>query len=207
VRLAETAVSAILQVLIFTAIPFVVYVITHRRVKGFFDYVGLRGPERRAMLVATLLAAAIALTVLLLATFAPGVRDLVAAPGTTIGSLRSLGFSGTAVAMLAIQALVQTSLSEEILFRGFVAKRLIGWLGFTWGNVLQGLVFGAVHLLIFTRQDFALLPAAGVLLFSGLGGWMLGYLNERIGDGSILPGWWLHGLGNTLAYGLLGFLG
>ena len=40
----------------------------------------------------------------------------------------------------------QTGLSEEILFRGFLAKRLISRFGFATGNLLQGLVFGILHL-------------------------------------------------------------
>src|SRR5688572_4840305 len=115
------------------------------------------------------------------------------------------GFSGVTVALLGIKALVQTSLSEEILFRGFVAKRLISRLGFTRGNLLQALVFGLVHLLLFIGQEFSLPIAAGVVLFTGLGGWTSGYLNERVGNGSILPSWWMHGMTNAVTYGVLAF--
>ena len=203
--LVNAIISAILQVLVFTAIPFLVYLIAKRRARGFFDYIGLRRPERRTMLYSTLLALAFVLPVLLLLYFSPSVREVVTGPNTVVGRLRSYGFSGVGVALLGLKALVQTSLSEEILFRGFVAKRLISWLGFTWGNLLQALLFGLVHLLLFTGQEFSYPIAAGVVLFTGLGGWASGYLNERLGNGSILPSWWMHGLTNAITYGVLAF--
>ena len=203
--LVNAIISAILQVLVFTATPFFVYLIAYRRARGFFDYIGLRKPERRTMLYATLLAVAFVLPVLVLLSYSPSIREVVTAPHTVVGRLRSYGFSGVTVALLTVKALVQTSLSEEILFRGFVAKRLISWLGFTWGNLLQALLFGLVHLLLFIGQEFSLPIAAGVVLFTGLGGWASGYLNERLGNGSILPSWWMHGLTNAITYGVLAF--
>lgn len=44
--LVNAIISALLQVLVFTGIPFIVYLIAYRRAKGFFDYIGLRKPER-----------------------------------------------------------------------------------------------------------------------------------------------------------------
>ena len=203
--LANTIISAILQLLVFAAIPFFAYLIGKRRARGFFDYIGLHKSERRTMLYATLLAVAFILPVLLLLSFSPAIREVVTAPNTVVGRLRSYGFSGVTVALLCIKALVQTSLSEEILFRGFVAKRLISWLGFTRGNLLQAFLFGLVHLLLFLGQEFSLTIAAGVVLFTGLGGWTSGYLNERLGNGSILPSWWMHAMTNAITYGVLAF--
>jgi membrane protease YdiL (CAAX protease family) len=203
--LVNAIISAVLQVLVFTAIPVVFYLITHRRLKGFLDYIGLRKPELRTMLYATLIAAAFVLPVLLLLFFFPSIREVVTSPNTVIGRLRSYGFSISTVVLIALKALVQTSLSEEILFRGFAAKRLINWMGFTRGNLLQAFLFGSVHLLLFIGQEFSFPMAAGVVLFTGLGGWTSGYLNERLGNGSILPSWWMHGVTNTIAYSVLAF--
>lgn len=203
--IANEVISAIVQVLVFTAIPFFVYLIAYRRAKGFFDYIGLRQPERRTMLYATLLTVAFVLPVLLILFLSPSIREVATAPNTVTGRLRSYGFSGATVVLLGLKALVQTSLSEEILFRGFVAKRLISWLGFTRGNLVQALLFGSVHLLLFIGQQFSVLLAVGVVLFTGLVGWTLGYLNERVGNGSILPSWWMHAFTNAITYGVLAF--
>ncbi|AKC86433.1 hypothetical protein WQ53_06275 [Pseudoxanthomonas suwonensis] len=191
--------------MVFTAIPFFYYLARYRRAKGFLDYVGLRKPRRRTMLHATLFALAFVLPVLSLLYFLPGARDVVSGPNTVIGGLKAHGLSGAAVALLVCKAFVQTSLSEEILFRGFLAKRLIHRLGFVSGNLLQALLFGLVHLLVFIGQEFSVAVAAGVVLFAALGGWVNGYLNERLGNGSILPSWWLHALTNAITYGVLAF--
>lgn len=196
-------ISTILQILVFTAIPFVVYLTTKRRAKGFFDYIGLRKPETRAMIYAALCAVAFVLPGLLLVFFSPGILEAATAPNTVIGKLRANGLQVTTFILLVVKALIQTAFTEEILFRGFAAKRLINWLGFSIGNLLQALLFGAVHLLIFAGQEFSLALAIGIVLYPAIGGWIMGYLNERIGNGSILPGWLMHGLVNLIAYSAL----
>jgi membrane protease YdiL (CAAX protease family) len=143
------------------------------------------------------------LPVLLLVFFSPSILEAATAPNTVIGKLQANGLSVITFILLIVKALIQTSFSEEILFRGFIGKRLIGWLGFTIGNFLQALLFGAVHLLIFAGQEFSLTLAIGIVLYTAIGGWVMGSLNERMGNGSILPGWLMHGLTNLIAYSVL----
>jgi len=64
---------------------------------------------------------------------------------------------------------------------------------------------GLVHLLLFIGRDFSFPLALGVVLFTGLGGWTSCFLNERLGNGSMLPSWWMHGVTNALTYGVLAF--
>jgi uncharacterized protein len=198
----DAIVSAILQVVVFTLIPFCVYVVTHRRVGGFFAYIGLRRPERRTMIWATLLSALfIWLTLALFLLL--GLRETLIAPDTVAGVLRARGLSAETLFVLVLTAFGTTALAEEILFRGFLAKRLISWLGFGWGNLLQALLFGLLHLSIFVAPGapaFSPLHGFGIVLATGLGGWTFGALNERLGNGSIVPSWWAHGLGNLLGY-------
>jgi membrane protease YdiL (CAAX protease family) len=129
--------------------------------------------------------------------------EAATASNTVIGKLRANGLQVTTFILLIVKALIQTAFTEEILFRGFVAKRLINWLGFTAGNLLQALLFGMVHLLIFAGQEFSLNLSIGIVLYTGIGGWIMGYLNDRVGNGSILPGWVMHGLTNLIAYSAL----
>jgi CAAX protease family protein len=198
----DAIVSTILQVVVFTLIPFFVYVVTHRRVGGFFAYLGLRRPERRTLIWATLLSTLfIWLTVGLFLLL--GLRETLIAPNTVAGKLRAQGLSAETLSVLLLTAFGTTALAEEILFRGFLAKRLISWLGFGWGNLLQALLFGLLHLSIYAfpgAPAFSLFHGVGIVLATGLGGWMFGALNERLGNGSIVPSWWAHGLGNLLGY-------
>lgn len=198
-------ISALLQTLIFTAIPFVVYLIKYRRARGFFNYIGLKTPVRRAILYSLIFVGSTLPFITAIFIFFPGVKEMLAAPNTVTGQLRLLGLSAPALVQLIIIAFLKTAFAEEILFRGFFGKRLINRLGFGRGNVLQALIFGSVHLLIFIGQTFSL-PLA-LLLVSGTaaGGWFFGYVNERTGGGSIVPGWLMHGLTNAITYYIIAF--
>src|SRR5690606_6806380 len=126
-----------------------------------------------------------------------GAADVLADPASQTGRLRELAEARGVAAMLFVavfQAAVTTALSEEILFRGFLAKRLVSRLGFGAGNTLQALVFGAVHGVLLTgtaTETSGPSPAvwAAVVLLPAVQGWLMGWLNERLAGGSIVPGW------------------
>ena len=104
-------------------------------------------------------------------------------------------------------ACFKTSLSEEILFRGFIAKRLIAKLGYQRGNILQATIFGLIHLALFLALIGPQLPfLIGIFVFSGLAGYIMQHINEKHSAGSIIPGWLAHGFGNTVSYLVIAFL-
>jgi uncharacterized protein len=128
-------------------------------------------------------------------------------PNSMTGKLRMLGLSGSTITILLITALFKTSLSEEILFRGFIAKRLINSLGFKNGNILQALIFGLLHLLLFVFLTKAtVFSLTLILIFSSFAGWTIGYIKEKYANGSIIPGWLAHGIGNSISYFLIAFV-
>jgi len=201
--------SAVLQLLVFAAPPFLVYVIRRRTTRGFPVYVGLFRPVRRSLRPAVVAAAAI-VPLLLLMEYLPGLREAALGPGTVAGNLRALGPSSAAVYSLLLGAWVQTLLSEELLFRGFIGRRLVAWWGFQWGNVLQALLFGSVHVaLLLPAGGAALSPVVYVPAFAipAAYGWILGWLKERGGNGSVLPCWCVHGLANTIAWTVVALVG
>ncbi len=202
--LLNTIISTILQFGLFALLPFVAYLIGHRQIKGFSDYVGIKKTTKKAVLYA-LLVFAIFVPAASLFYFSPELREITSSGNTVTGQLRTAGLSGSTLLQLLIIAIFKTSLTEEIFFRGFIAKRLIGWLGFHWGNALQALIFGAIHLVVFIAQPFSILLAVAVVFLPTIGGWIAGYLMERIGNGSIVPAWMLHALINLGAYWALAF--
>ena len=127
-------------------------------------------------------------------------------PETMTGKFKAMGFGLNSMIIILVTALIKTSLSEEIFFRGFLAKRLIAWLGFQWGNLLQAIIFGALHLMIFLQITESVSFLIFMLTFVTIGSWIMVYINERIANGSILPSWITHGLANTLSYSILAFL-
>ena len=90
---------------------------------------------------------------------------------------------------------------EEIFFRGFLLKRMQGKLGFLGANLVQSLLFGLIHALMFI-QIIGYLKAFVILVFISLIAYIFGAINEKKASGSILPSVFIHALANTVV-GLL----
>jgi membrane protease YdiL (CAAX protease family) len=206
--LLSALINALIQLAVVLVIAWLAWLIFARKRSGYRQWVGLTSPTARSMIWAlAILGVWSALTTGLY--FLPAFTELAAGEGTVAGTIRATGFSVEALILIAILALLKTGLSEEILFRGLIAKRFINALGFGIGNALQAAIFGAVHLAIFLipgGPEFTWTLGALVFLVPGLAGWLMGYANERLGNGSIAPGWLIHGFGNAISYPVLAFL-
>jgi membrane protease YdiL (CAAX protease family) len=193
-------ITACIQVAIFSAIPVIYFAATRRSLRGLPEYLGLTRPAGRTVLLALVLA----LPNIGVAA-SESVMSLLVQDGTVSGQFVGHPLSlGIAVVILS-EALIKTSLSEEIFFRGFVAKRAIQRFGFQRGNLLQAVIFGAVHSPIYflipeTSQTWDVMVF--LVIFPTLAGWFFGFLNEKLGNGSILPSWIMHGCGNVIAYSM-----
>lgn len=205
--LVEESISSVLQLSIVLIITGIFYLFAGRARSGFREFTGLLWPTSKSMRWAFI--TALVIVPLTLATFyLTPLVEAARAENTVAGEFRAQGFSAETAAVIVLVALVKTSLTEEILFRGLIAKRLIRWLGFTLGNSLQAALFGAVHMLIFVGPGGPEFSWATAVAFFGAtagGGWVQAYLNERVGNGSIAPGWLVHSLTNLTAYPLLAF--
>jgi len=205
--MAQEALNATLQVGVVLIVALVLWAIFARKRESFPRYIGLIAPTTKAMLW-TLGVAVILIPASLAVFMLPTVRDMAAGSNTVAGMIREQGFSADVIGQIVIIALFKTALSEEIFFRGLLAKRLIRWLGFGVGNTIQAILFGAIHLLIFVipgGPKFDPILALGIGGLPALGGWIMAWLNERIGNGSIAPSWFLHAATNVLAYPVLAF--
>jgi membrane protease YdiL (CAAX protease family) len=189
-------ISALLQAGLVLAIAALVWLAFGRKKGRFGAYVGLTGAPARSILIG----AAIGLIAAIAILNFPGVAEMNSGRGTVTGEALHAGVSAGMLAGLAVAALIKTSFSEELLFRGLIGKRLIAWLGFDLGNAIQALLFGAVHLLLLLVPAASTPVVAFLVLVTGAMGWVNGWLNERLGGGSILPGWAAHGVANLCAY-------
>lgn len=200
-------ISAILQLGLFTLVPFIVFQFRNNKSVNFTSYIGLCAPTRKSILLSIV-------TVIILIIGAVGViflnedlKAMVFAPGSVTGKLRRMGFGAETLTILLIIALVKTSLSEEIFFRGFIAHRLTSGLGFNAGNLIQALIFGSIHLLLFWKLVGALpFPLTFIFVFSTFGGWVIGYIKDKYANGSIIPGWIAHGIANVSSYSIIAFV-
>ena len=76
-------------------------------------------------------------------------------------------------------------------------------LGFAWGNSLQAVLFGAIHLLLLLSPDATPGLVGLIVGVTAAQGFINGWLNEKWGRGSILPGWAAHAGANLTSYLLL----
>lgn len=204
--LGNEIISAISQVLVFSLIPFVVYVIKYKSVKGFSNYIGLKKSTTKANLLALLVMLIIAVPILTMTLLNNDFKEIMTHPNSVTGKIRQLGFSIESGLIVLFIAILKTSLAEEILFRGFVAKRLIAITNFKTGNIIQAVIFGVIHTLIFMTISSNGLFLFMIFLFPALGAYYKTYLNEKLANGSIIPGWIAHGSGNILSYSIVGFV-
>ena len=103
-----------------------------------------------------------------------------------------------AIPGILVYALFNTSLLEEIFFRGFLLKRFSKDVDFEVRNTIQALLFGFMHsIALFSIGQLVL--AALVTISTGLIAFLFGYITEKKFDGSILPSWGIHGLANIIA--------
>jgi len=198
-------ISAILQVLILSLIPFLVFLIKTKSAKGFFNYIGLKKSNRKANLLSLLVMLVLVAPLLVLMFTSDEFKAIMIDPGSVSGEIKTMGVGVEAVVIILISAIIKTALSEEIFFRGFVAKRLIAITNFQTGNILQALIFGIIHALLFLTITENVLFLAVIFFFPAVGAYFKTYINEKMANGSIIPGWIAHGTANLVSYSVVLF--
>lgn len=197
--------QAVQQLAVFSLIPFIVYLVQRKTTKGFFDYIGLKSSTRKANLIAAGLSLFSLLGFLLL-TQNPEFMKVMKNPKTVTGQLFLMGFTPEAVGILIVVALFKTSFTEEVLFRGFIAKRLASVVGFRAGNIIQSLIFGIIHFALFLGVTQNIVHLTFIFLWPTAVAYVIFYINEKMANGSIIPGWIAHGLGNLISYTIVCFM-
>ena len=187
-------IGSVVQAGLFALVPLIVWFITARKEESFFAWIGLKKPVCKEKTKTVLIAAAA--TIAYIAAMNISMKILPEGITTAGSQFRGQGAAG--IASVFFNAFVRTALSEEVLFRGFLLKRIQKRYGFSVGNTVQALLFGLLHGIPFgliTRSFFT-----GILLtlLPGLFGWFQGWLNEKRCGGSIVPSWLLHGCVNFL---------
>lgn len=204
--LVAQLISSVVQVAIFTLVPFLFFLFRTDKTVGFFTYIGLYRAPVRSVAIVALVALLFVMVGTTLAITQPPIRMMMLSPKSVTGQLHNMGLNFYSVLTAFLIAWFKTSLSEEILFRGFLARQLMARYGFVAGNLLQAVIFGVLHLLLFWLLTHApAIPLIFIFSFSTTAGWMIGYLKEKVAGGSILPGWVAHGLGNNISYLVVAF--
>ncbi len=184
-------IGSAVQLVVFAMIPFIWWLLTARKKEGFFKWIGLRKIENIKAVCFPTIVTIIGFMVL-------GYFTLYMVQGieTATASYAGLGIKG--IPTVIVYALIRTSLSEELLFRGFLLKRISSKFGFITGNIIQSILFGLLHGVMFIGY-VGIVKATVINLFTGILAFVMGYINEKKANGSILPSWCIHFISNLFS--------
>lgn len=190
----ESVISAVFQVILFSVIPFIWWFFSTRKEQSFLRWLGLQKPviENKGNYFLWFLFITILLFVPL-TTISYFYLD-----SSTLATNRFTGLGFSALIPALFHSIVQTGLSEELLFRGFLLKRFKHKFGFQMGNIIQSLLFGILHgLMMFSFIPFGVVVL--VVIATAFVGYFMGWINERKSNGSILTSWGIHSIVNLIA--------
>ena len=201
VNLIQQMTNALIQIVLFMLLPFIWWFVTARRKSSFLDWIGFKplkdtGNHKMWLWIFLGLLSFTIFSYLVLYTI---VKDLK----TATSSFAGLSFQ--ALPAVLIYSLFQTSLPEELLFRGFLLKRFSVSLSFGIANTIQAALFGLLHGLMFITEVSWLQTLVIILCTGGIAAY-LGFVNEKKSGGSILASWIMHAVANVVTGMLSAFL-
>ena len=193
VMLVNKIISSVMQIILFSLIPLIWWLITARKKESFFKWIGLKKIEKenKKSSVVNMLPIAISYLIVSFITIYL-IKDIETATSEFAG----MGVSALLPAL--IYAIFNTSLPEEILFRGFLLKRIVSKFGYMIANIIQSTIFGLLHGFMFFNV-LGIVKTIVIILFTGIIAFAMGYINEKKANGSILPSWFIHALSNIFA--------
>ena len=184
-------VSSAVQIIVIGIIPFIWWFAAARKEETFFSWIGLKKfKEIKKVGIKTIIASVLFLLLSLYLLFVT--KDME----TATSQFSGLGVPGLAGAI--VYSFIQTSFTEELFFRGFLLKRIGHKFGFYAGNIIQSILFALLHCVMF----IALAKVSHVVLitlFTGIIAFVMGWINEKEAEGSILPSWCIHGVSNLVS--------
>ncbi len=205
----SSIITTVLNLILFSAIPFLWWFFRHRKEISFFRWLGFIRPHLKSSWWVLFLFA------VLYAFFYNFDFSVFIDPETLAylensGSVATNVYAGLGFAAILpalIENFLANGLCEEIFYRGFLCKRLCSKLGTVNGLILQAVLFGLMHNAVYLAAGLQVGIAYHILLFlfTGTGALLLGWLNEKIYNGSILPSILLHGAGNFINTMLVAF--
>lgn len=202
-------ITAGVNLLVFSFIPFLWWFFRHRKEDSFFKWLGFIRPRLKSKWWMLLLFAVIYYFFYnfdFTQWISPETMEYLEGSGS-VSVNAFAGIGAAAILPAFIENFIGNGVAEEILYRGFFCKRFSHKLGCVKGILLQAVLFGLMHnaLYLLAGLQVGLWYHLLMFLFTGMAALLLGWLNEKIFNGSILPGILLHGAGNFLNSMLMAF--
>lgn len=192
------------NIIVFLIIPFIWWMIKWRKKISFFKWIGIIKPKLVgnwkwviAFIIAYYFFYSFDVDIFM---SAKDLEILQVSENVSSNIYAGLGFVAVIPALL--KTFIANGFCEEVLFRGFVSKRLISKFGKISGIIIQAILFGFMHNVIYmlVGVEISLQYHIALFIFTGMGGLLLGLLDEKIYNGSIIPSIFLHGLSNFISY-------
>ena len=189
----QRIISAFIQILFIILLPSIWWFVTVRRKVPFMEWIGLKAVKRDKV---SYLITWIIGGFLLFTAFSIFIFPLTRSIETATSAFSGMGLK--ALPSILIYSFLQTSLPEELLFRGFLLKRLVNHMPFVFANTIQAIAFGLLHGVLFASV-VSLEVTFFIIFFTGAIAVYLGFVNEKKAGGSILTSWIIHALANILS--------
>ena len=189
----QRIISAFIQILFIILLPSIWWFVTVRGKVPFMEWIGLKAVKRDKV---SYLITWIIGGFLLFTAFSIFIFPLTRSIETATSAFSGMGLK--ALPSILIYSFLQTSLPEELLFRGFLLKRLVNHMPFVFANTIQAIAFGLLHGVLFASV-VSLEVTFFIIFFTGAIAAYLGFVNEKKAGGSILPSWIIHALANILS--------
>ena len=208
--IASSVLTAIINMIVFSLIPLVWWLCRYRKKEGFFKWIGIYKPQLKCQWWLLLIFA-----VLYYFFYNFDFTQFVDANTLDYiensSSVSVNAFAGIGVAAIfpaLIENFIANGVAEEILYRGFLCKRFCNKFGDVQGILLQAILFGLMHNAIYLLAGLSVGIWYHTLtfVFTSTGALLLGWLNEKLFNGSIIPSIILHGAGNFITTMLIAFV-
>ncbi len=193
--------NTIIQLIVFSTIPFIYYLFNRKNESSFLSFLGLKRCNKKYLLFALLCAFCIStISSILYYFYLKQSNQLFFQMELNKIIDVSLSSITITISTIFIYSYLKTGLAEELFFRGFVAKLIRKKINFKIANLIQSIIFAMIHvaLILTITQELSIVIFAFILPFlSSLIGF---YLNEINPEKSILPSIILHGTSNLLFF-------
>ena len=206
----SSVLTAIINLIVFSLIPLVWWLCRYRKKEGFFKWIGIYKPQLKCQWW-LLLIFAVLYYFFYNFDFSQFVDANTLDYIENSSSVSVNAFAGIGIAAIfpaLIENFIANGVAEEILYRGFLSKRFCNKFGDVQGILLQAILFGLMHNAIYLLAGLSVGIWYHTLtfVFTSTGALLLGWLNEKLFNGSIIPSIILHGAGNFITTMLIAFV-
>lgn len=196
----DVLMSSGIQVSCVLILALISYLVFCRKKNGFFNWIGLYLPKSRNWIKSSITVFVVSLFVMVGPLTLFQYLGYITPEMFYDKTISEQGFSISIVIIILLKAIIQTSLSEEIFFRGLIGKRIANKFGYLVGNIIQALIFGLPHGLPFMIVYKEYVVGITLIVTAGIVGYLQFWLNEKKADGSLVPSILIHGIMNIISF-------